>query len=291
MKNPKENNIMKKKIGFIDLFIDEWHANNYPRWIRESALKDEFDVAMAWEKYTPEGKRNLIRWCEEQQVTPAKSIEEVIENCDCLCVLAPSNPEVHEELAELPLKSGKPVYVDKPFAPNRAAAERMFELSAKYNSPLMSSSALRYGDELMELQQKNIGPVFVSTCGGGGNFPEYAIHQIEMIVSLMGIGAKELQVCGNPKAMTVAVRYDDGRLASMNYAPHWGFTLNASSVDNGGAQLNTLSNIFPNLLQKILEFYKSGVNTIPAEQTIEIAGILDAVVRGMAQYGSWIKIG
>ena len=25
---------MKKKIGFVDLFIDEWHANNYPAWIK-----------------------------------------------------------------------------------------------------------------------------------------------------------------------------------------------------------------------------------------------------------------
>lgn len=26
-----------KKIGFIDYFLDEWHANNYPDWIRETA--------------------------------------------------------------------------------------------------------------------------------------------------------------------------------------------------------------------------------------------------------------
>ena len=196
---------MKKKIGFIDLFIDEWHANNYPKWIRESALGSEFDVALAWEKYTPAGKKDLKAWCAEQNVTPASSIEEVVEKCDCICVLAPSNPEVHEELAELPLKSGKPVYVDKPFAPNGDAARRMFDLAAKYNTPLMSSSALRFGNELMELQQKNIGPLFVNTCGGGGNFPEYAIHQIEMIVSLLGTGAKELQVCGDDKRLTVAM--------------------------------------------------------------------------------------
>ena len=24
-----------KKIGFIDFYLDEWHANNYPAWIRE----------------------------------------------------------------------------------------------------------------------------------------------------------------------------------------------------------------------------------------------------------------
>jgi hypothetical protein len=245
---------------------------------------------MAWEKYTPEGKKGLQEWCKEQNVTPASSIEEVVDNCDCICILAPSNPEVHEELAGYALKSGKPVYIDKPFAPDRAAALRMFELAAKYNTPLMSSSALRFSNELMEKAPALSAPLFVNTCGGGGNFPEYAIHQIEMIVSLMGIGAKELQVCGNPKTMTVAVRYDDERLAAMNYYPNWGFSLNAASAGNGGAQLNTMSNIFPNLLQKILEFFKSGVNMIPAEQTIEIAGILDAVVRGMAQYGSWIKI-
>ena len=281
---------MKKKIGFIDLFIDEWHANNYPKWIRESALKDEFDVAYAWEKCTPAGKKDLKAWCAEQGVAPVASIAEVVEKSDCICVLAPSNPEVHEELAELPLKSGKPVYVDKPFAPNGEAAKRMFDLAAKYNTPLMSSSALRFGTEIMELQQKNIGPLFVSTCGGGGNFPEYAIHQIEMIVSLMGVGAKELQVCGNDKRLTVAVRYEDGRLANMNYSAFWGFNLNAAAEAEAVAQINSMSNIFPNLLQKILEFYKTGKNPIPVAETIEIATILDAVVKGMANYGSWIKI-
>ena len=281
---------MKKTIGFIDLFIDEWHANNYPKWIRESALKDEFEVTMAWEKYTPEGKKDLKQWCAEQNVTPASSIAEVVEKCDCICVLAPSNPEVHEELAELPLKSGKPVYIDKPFAPNGDAARRMFDLAAKYNTPLMSSSALRFGTELMELQAKNLGTRFVSTCGGGGNFPEYAIHQIEMIVSLLGVGAQELQVCGNDERLTVAMRYADGRLANMNYSTFWGFNLNAAGVGENVAQLNTMSNIFQNLLQKILEFYKSGKNPIPVAETIEIASILDAVVKGMANYGNWIKI-
>ena len=24
------------RIGFIDYFLDEWHANNYPQWIKEA---------------------------------------------------------------------------------------------------------------------------------------------------------------------------------------------------------------------------------------------------------------
>ena len=130
-----------KKIGFIDLFIDEWHANNYPKWFAEAPSGKDFTVAAAWEK-APAGGRPLAQWCEEMQIPAAKSLEALLEECDCFCVLAPSNPEVHEQLAELPLKSGKSVYIDKPFAPDKAAAERMFALASQHGTRMFSSSGV-----------------------------------------------------------------------------------------------------------------------------------------------------
>ncbi|MGI6383974.1 MAG: Gfo/Idh/MocA family oxidoreductase [bacterium] len=141
---------MMKKIGFIDYFIDEWHANNYPKMIRESSLKDKFDVSLAWEEITPEGKKNLDQWCQEQQVGKAASIEQVVEECDCIIVLSPDNAERHEDLADLPLRSGKPVYIDKPIAPSLAAASRLFAKAQRYGTPMMSSSALRFGSALQK---------------------------------------------------------------------------------------------------------------------------------------------
>ena len=35
------------KIGFIDYYLDEWHADNYPAWIRE-ASGGEMEVAWAY---------------------------------------------------------------------------------------------------------------------------------------------------------------------------------------------------------------------------------------------------
>ena len=35
------------KIGFIDYYLDEWHANNYPNWIRE-ASDGEMEVSLAY---------------------------------------------------------------------------------------------------------------------------------------------------------------------------------------------------------------------------------------------------
>ena len=35
-----------KKIGFIDYYLSEWHANNYPDFIKK--LTDDYEVAYAW---------------------------------------------------------------------------------------------------------------------------------------------------------------------------------------------------------------------------------------------------
>ena len=65
-----------KKLGFIDLFIDEWHANNYPAWIKTARRGTEFELAYAWEK-APQNGRPLEKWCADFGVTPLKSMEEV----------------------------------------------------------------------------------------------------------------------------------------------------------------------------------------------------------------------
>ena len=156
-----------KKLGFIDLFIDEWHANNYPAWIKAARRGKEFELAYAWEK-APGNGRPLKKWCEGFGVTPLQSLEAVVEKSDAVFVLAPSNPEVHRELAEIPLQSGKPVFVDKPFAPSKTDAQAMFELAARHGTPLMSSSALRFSTELDAWRNKP-GTTYVETTGGGSS--------------------------------------------------------------------------------------------------------------------------
>ena len=115
-----------KKVGFIDYFLDEWHANNYPELIKNHS-GGEFAVKYAYGKIdSPSGMTNA-EWSEKYGILLCGKIEEVIEKSDVLIVLSPDNPEMHEELCDLPLKSGKLVYIDKTFAPDKTAAERIFE--------------------------------------------------------------------------------------------------------------------------------------------------------------------
>ena len=48
-----------KKVGFVDYFLDEWHANNYPEMIK-NATAGEMIVTRLWhDRWRPE--RGIIR--------------------------------------------------------------------------------------------------------------------------------------------------------------------------------------------------------------------------------------
>ena len=268
---------MKKKIGFIDLFIDEWHANNYPQWFREALRAEEFELGYAWEEKTLDGRRPLEKWCTDLNMTPARSIEEVVEKSDCICVLAPANPEVHERLADLPLKAGKPLYIDKPFADSKAAAERIFALAEKHGTPLMSSSALRFGSQLISGKLQEMKPTLFSTTGGGRSFDEYGIHQLEMVVSIMGADVKGMKLTGDVEKLLLTLDYDDGRLAQIAYTPAMPFTVTAANAQTAEV-CPDITNTFENLIAAMTDFFATGKSVIPKEQTISIAALLEKSV-------------
>lgn len=282
----------KKKIGFIDYFIDEWHANNYPGLIREGAFKDKFDVTLAWEKIQLEGRRPLDVWCKELNVPKAESLEQVVEESDCIVVLSPDNVEMHEELADLPLRSGKPVYIDKPFAPTLAAGQRMFAKAAENNTPLMSSSALRYGSALENVLKDTVADnkvQFVSV-RGGGVFHIYAIHQIEMLVMSLGTGACRVMQCGNKESQLMLIDYPDGRRGCINLMINNPFGIGIKYGDNLSLNIDTMDDFFPRFIDAMLTFFETGISTAPKEQTLEIAALIEAGTAALETPDQWVKV-
>lgn len=268
---------MKKKIGLVDLFIDEWHSNHLSEWIAQAARNDEFELSYAWEEAPFPGRRNLAEWCLSNGIKAAGSIEEVVENCDAISVLAPANPEVHLRLAELPLRSGKPVYVDKPFADTLANAEKMFEIAEKYSTPLMTSSALRFCDELFSGRVKEMKPFIFNTLGGGRSFPEYAIHQLEMIVSVMGTEVQDMKLMGDAEKLTLILEYSNARIATASYAANFPFAISAASADDVLVQ-QEVTGLWTNFTDSLLEFFATGISPVPKEQTLCIAELLEKAV-------------
>lgn len=94
------------KVGFIDYYLDEWHANNYVHMLRDYS-NGEVEAVYAWAEIdSPEDGLTTDAWCEKYGLTRMMTQEELIEKSDVLLVLAPRDPKKHEELANLALLCG-----------------------------------------------------------------------------------------------------------------------------------------------------------------------------------------
>ncbi len=275
-----------KKIGFVDYYIDEWHANNYPAWFAE-INKDDYKVAYVWAECDKIKEESLstAEWCEKFGAEQCSTIEELCRKSDYIVILAPSNPEKHLEYAEEVLKYGKRTYIDKTFAPDYGTAKKIFALSEKYNTPFFSSSALRYADELDGMDAES---VFIT--GGGGNFEEYIIHQVEMLVKLMGIGAAKARVLQSGTGYSGQIMYSDGQIATVNYAKKLPFAVYAEKADGTGEYKRISSAYFINLLSDMLNFFETGERSFDPEETLEVMLIRDGLIRGTAEPEVWIEL-
>lgn len=279
---------MAKKIGFIDYYLDEWHALNYPQFIKE-ATDGEFEVAYAYAEMDKPGGMTTDQWCEKYGVQRLDSIDEVVEKSDCLIVLSPDNPERHWDLCQKPLRSGKRVYVDKTFALEKSTAEALVKLAEENNTPFFSTSALRFADELKGIDREGI--CFINS-RGPGNFDTYSIHQIEPIVVLMGSKAKRIMSVGNGKYESMVIEFEGNRSIVMSQYGWTGvdFSMLVNYEDGKTVTVPAMTNTFPNFIKAMCDFFKTGEIKAAHDETVAIMGIIEAGNKALANPNTWIEI-
>lgn len=284
-------------IGFADYYLDNWHANHYPQFLREAAVRWGYDVkitqAFGILDRPPEGGLSTQEWCRERNIAPAGSMEELVRNADAIMVIAADDSSWHEQAAELPLKSGKPVFVDKTFAHSLAAGKRMFALAEEHNTPVFTSSAQRYCQDILDWQKEHPErPRFVSTVGPH-SLANYAVHQLEPITALMGPGVKRVKAFAVGSAVTqLILDYGDGRLASFMQTPQpWAeFNFMVSDGETGKRLISDDRNFYHNLMKAILDFFVTGEPPVPREETLEILAIIDAARAARQRPDTWLDI-
>ena len=282
-----------KKIGFVDYYISEWHANNYPTWMKDACEKlgYEFEVAYAWAEMdkSPLDGVTTAEWCEKNGVQKCDTIEELCEKSDVIVVLAPSNPETHLRLAEKVLKYGKRTYIDKTFAPDYATAAKIFEAGKAGNAPFFSTSALRYADELEYYGTlSDVKSVIIT--GPGGSFEEYIIHQVEMLVKICQKKPVKCKVETVGLTSEGTVMYEDGTRAKLIYSPRYPFTVYADDGVESGEQKPVVSGYFTTLMEEILKFFETGDLPFDSQQTLDCMKIREALITAFEKDGQWIEL-
>ncbi len=276
-----------KRIGYVDLNLENFHANVYLKILRDDLRDRGFTVAGCWGKLTAEGQA----WATKNQVPWCDSVAALAAQVDYLAVLAPSNPEVHLELCELALPCGKPTYVDKTFAPDLATAEKIFALADQHGVVMQTSSALRY-TEAQEYVKSVGGPAQVQhmvTWGGGRSFGEYAIHPVELCISCMGPDVRSLLRRGDRDegASQLLLNFAGGRTAVVNVYTQANTPFMATvttekvtkhiPVDTG--------KIFVNMAKAMLDLFEQRKANIDRQESLAIRRVLDAAMRPQALHG------
>lgn len=276
------------KVGFIDYYLDEWHANNYPEFIKKQS-GGRYEVCYAYGKIdSPSGMTNK-EWSEKHNIELLDSIEEVIEKSDRLIVLSPDNPEMHLELTDLPLKSGKLVYVDKTFAPDKETAIKIFENAESHNTKCFSSSALRFSSELDNINHDEVYKIYSE---GPGTYDMYSIHQIEPVVSIMSSRAKRVMALGDIEHPSMIIEFEDGRLIQMlhRFDENGSFKLTVVNKDNQASYYPINSDYFGLFIDAMIKFFDTGISPVPKEQTIDVIAVREAGIKAFKSPFNWVEV-
>lgn len=276
------------KIGFIDYYLDEWHANNYPDWMRAIARERgwDMDVRYAYGQMDKPGGLTTEAWCKQQGVEPCATIEALVEKSDAILVLSPDNSEQHERLGDLALRSGKPVYMDKTFSPDLASGIRMFDLAELHGTPLCSSSALRYAKALIPHWRDEQVSTVVTT--GSGSLEIYAVHQLEMIVSVLGDASKRVLLQEAGAARQLLVDYGEKK-ACMVQMPSQAFSVLLAKADGSGETLPCEA-FFERLMLEILDFYQTRKPLVDRAETLAVMALLEAAQSARNKPGEWVPV-
>ena len=277
-----------KTIGFIDYYLDEWHANNYPEMIRELS-NGELAVTHAYGKIDSPlpGGMTTDQWCEKYGITRCLTIEELIEKSDYLLVLSPDNCEMHEELCQLPLRSGKRTYVDKTFAPDKETALRLFALADEHGTPCYSTSALRFAEEYQDVDPAQVAAV---NCWGPNGFETYSIHQLEPLMMLMKAEPDRVMWLDGERWMTLAIHFRDGRSATVScFGTGSPFVTNIAWKTQS-RMVEVKSDYFRAFLRELCRFYQTGEVRVPHEDTVSIMAVRAAGQRAQKTPGVWVEV-
>ena len=267
------------KIGIVDYYLSEWHANNYPAWMDKASesLGIAATVTAAWaeKEISPVDGVSTDEWCQKQGVARAESLEALCRDCDAIMILAPSDPEKHLEYAKVVLPFGKPTFIDKTFAPNLDEAQQIVELARQYGTPMFSSSALRFADELEPLKGSR-GLIFTA---GGSNLPEYLIHPLEMTIKLIDEPIDRVWVDRQGDQYLLRGESISGNRMTIVFAQKMPYTVAAEDVNGKASYTAIRSDFFGGLMRAILQFFDTEIPPVKAEQTLQIMQVRDALLK------------
>ncbi len=291
------------RVGIIGL--DTSHAIAFTRILNDPNAADEVAncrVIVAYPKGSPDIVSSVSRVpgytrdIQQLGVRIVDSIEELIETVDAV-LLETNDGRPHLEQALPVLRARRPTFVDKPVAGSLADALALYQLAAKYDTPIFSSSSLRYLQGALEARRGQWGTVVgcdtYSPCSLEPTHPDlfwYGIHGVEALFAVMGTGCRLVSRTHSPGTDVVVGLWEGGRIGVFRGIRHGkaGYGGNVYA-ENSIQPLGPYPGYRP-LVVEIVRFFRTGQPPVAAEETLEIYAFMEAADESKRRGGQPVSL-
>jgi predicted dehydrogenase len=292
-----------KRVGMIGL--DTGHSVAFTKSLNDPMAGDRFGGYRVVAAY-PNGTDNIEDWkkripefteeVKRQGVEIMPSIEQMLEKVDVV-LLTCIDGNKHLEQALPVFKAGKRVFIDKPFAGSLSDAFAIVKAAEMYDVPMFSSSSLRYIGGAKEISEGKIGQVIGADAYSPAPIEEhhpdlfwYGVHGVEILFTVMGTGCKRVQRTYTDSTEVDVGGWDDDRIGCFRGIRDgkrgYGGTVFG---EEGIVVLDKYSGYDP-LLEKIAEFFDTGIVPVPADETLEIFAFMQAADESKEKGGISVDI-
>lgn len=215
------------------------------------------------------------------------SPEEIAASCDAI-LLTSADGRVHLEQFKRIASYGKPVFIDKPLALSGAQADEIFRTAREQQVPLMSSSALRYAQQITDDLALH-GSVSVIRADVGGPLDVeptqsyyywYGIHSVELLYGIMGSGCAEVNVLGGEKVEQLSAVWLDGRIGTASLSRQEGTPFSATIQRHGQSSSIEIDfaakPFYASLLEQIMILFQTRISPLRWQETLEVIRFVEA---------------
>ncbi|KAA0965483.1 gfo/Idh/MocA family oxidoreductase [Sporosarcina sp. ANT_H38] len=271
-------------VAFTKLLNDpseRYHVQGGKIVVAFSGGSPDFELSMSRvEGFTRELRDNF-------EVKIVNSIEEVANESDAILVESVDGAVHHEQLRKL-VAFKKPIFIDKPFSLSSKVAVEMIRLAADNQTPIMSTSALRYAESLTNvLKISDRGRVIGADCFGPMELQDkqqgffwYGIHMIEMLFTILGEGSKSVTAITNNEHDVITGVWEDGRIGTVRGNRKGNSQFGAMiHFEQGSEYVDINLNQRPyyaSLLEQIMDFFRDGISRVPLSETKEVIRFVEA---------------
>jgi hypothetical protein len=225
-----------------------------------------------------------------------ESLDEMASRVDAV-LLETNDGRPHAEQALPFLMARKPVFIDKPIAGSLVDAVRIADAAKRFNTPVFSSSSLRYTPGAQTLRSgakgKVLGADCFSPCSLEKTHPDlfwYGIHGVETLYTVMGPGCAQVIRVSAPGQDVAVGRWSDGRIGLFrgmrDGKPGYGGT---AFTERGVEAVGNFAGYRP-LVVEIVRFFRTGVSPVPIDETLELYAFMEAADESKRRGGAPVNL-